>query len=165
MKNLYIDFDGVILDTITPLYNALELAGIDKYDEVNSRNFYREINWDKLLDETPILNDSIECIKKIMASPKYDVAILTHVNSTREAVSKINYLHRYFDDITIIIVPKETSKTSVVHVKDAILVDDYAGNLREWEEKGGLPIRFNTELESKGYVVINKLDELLTMDL
>jgi hypothetical protein len=165
MKNLYIDFDGVIVDTITPLYAALELEGIDKLDEIHSREFYRRFDWHKLLIETPPLNDSIECIKKLMNSDKYDVAILTHVNSTKEAIEKIDFLHRYFDDISIVIVPREASKTSVVHVKGAILVDDYSGNLDDWQSKGGIPIRFNQELEAHGYPVINKLDQLLSMDL
>ena len=30
MKNLYIDFDGVILDTIPPLYEYLESLNIEK---------------------------------------------------------------------------------------------------------------------------------------
>ena len=165
MKNLYIDFDGVIVDTITPLYAALELEGIDKFDETKSREFYRHFDWHKLLTETPPLNDSIECIKKLMNSDKYDVAILTHVNSTKEAIEKIDFLHRYFDDISIVIVPREASKTSVVHVKGAILVDDYSGNLKDRQDKGGIPVRFNQELESHGYPVVNKLDQLLDIDL
>ena len=42
-------------------------------------------------------------------------------------------------------VPKEISKTLVVHSKDAILVDDYSGNLREWEKNGGISVRFSKE--------------------
>lgn len=37
--------------------------------------------------------------------------------------------------MTVIICPKEISKTKMVHTEGAILVDDYAGNLREWEKK------------------------------
>ena len=164
MKNLYIDFDGVIVDTITPLYAALELDGIDKCDKDNCLSFYRNFDWHKLLNGIEPLNDSIECIKKLIKSDKYNVAVLTHVNSTKEAMEKINYLHRFFDDITIVVVPREASKTSVVHVEGAILVDDYSGNLEDWQSKGGIPVRFNQELESHGYTVINKLDQLLNMN-
>ena len=34
----------------------------------------------------------------------------------------------------------------------------------KWVNAGGIGVRFNTELESKGFKVINKLDQLLTMD-
>ena len=42
-------------------------------------------------------------------------------------------------------------------------IDDYAGNLREWEANGGIAIRFSKELESHGFKVINRLDTLLDM--
>ena len=60
-------------------------------------------------------------------------------------------------------VPKEISKTKVVHSEGAILVDDYSGNLKEWEENGGIAVRFSKELESHGYKVLNHLDELINM--
>ena len=60
-------------------------------------------------------------------------------------------------------VPKEISKTKVVHSEGAILVDDYSGNLKEWEENGGIAVRFSKELESLGYRVINRLDSLIDM--
>ena len=63
----------------------------------------------------------------------------------------------------LIMVPKEISKTKVVHSEGAILVDDYSGNLKEWEENGGIAIRFSKDLESLGYRVINRLDQLIDM--
>ena len=57
--------------------------------------------------------------------------------------------------------PKELSKPKMVHSKGAILVDDFSGNLKEWEETGGIAVRFSKELESHGYTVINRLDMLL----
>ena len=60
-------------------------------------------------------------------------------------------------------VPKEISKTKVVHSEGAILVDDYSGNLKEWEENGGISVRFSKDLESQGYKVINRLDNLINM--
>ncbi len=51
----------------------------------------------------------------------------------------------------------------MVHCEGAILVDDYSGNLKEWEENGGISVRFSKELESHGYRVLNHLDELINM--
>ena len=53
--------------------------------------------------------------------------------------------------------------TKMVHSKDSILIDDYSGNLREWEKEGGISVRFSLELESKGFKVIDRLDQIIDM--
>ena len=65
MKNLYIDFDGVILDTITYLYRDLEESGKNYTDE-EKKNFYINYNWENVIKDELIINDSINCIKKII---------------------------------------------------------------------------------------------------
>ncbi|MCI5734245.1 MAG: hypothetical protein MR297_03610, partial [Tenericutes bacterium] len=84
-------------------------------------------------------------------------------NSIKEAVLKINYLRKYFKDITIIPCPKEISKTKMIHTKDAILIDDYSGNLREWKKEGGIPIKFSLGVEPNEFIVIKKLDEIIDL--
>lgn len=165
MKNLYIDFDGVILDTIKVTYELLKKEGIDKKDEPNVIRFYSRLDWKDLLLTTPIINDAHITIQKVIDSGRFNVTILTHVVSLDEAVEKVKYIRKYFKDITVIPVPKAISKTKMVHTKDAILIDDYAKNLVEWEEEGGIGILFSTELEEKGYPVINYLDQILDMNL
>lgn len=159
MKRLFIDFDGVILDTISILY---EEAKRQEYELVDSE-FYKNFNFKCILKDKYIINDSINCIQKLIDSNKFEVSILTHCNSIREASDKVKYIRKHFKDITVIICPKDISKTKIVHTKDAILVDDYAGNLREWESEGGIPVRFSTKLNGKGFKVINKLDSLIDM--
>ena len=39
MRRLYIDFDGVVMDTIPPLYAALEKSKVDVYEEIQRRDF------------------------------------------------------------------------------------------------------------------------------
>lgn len=163
MRRLYIDFDGVIMDTIPPLYAALEASGVDVTKEEERRRFFSTYDFDMIVNDDFILNDSITCIDNLIESKKFEISILTHINSLAEGVAKTEYLRKYFDGITIILVPKEISKTKMVHSSGAILVDDYSGNLKEWEENGGISVRFSKELESHGYKVINKLDELINM--
>lgn len=158
--NLYIDFDGVILDTLTPLSKEKEQNNISPEEE---RKFYANYPWEKLLIDENIINDAIEDINKIIASNKFNLAILTHVNSLNEATLKIKYIRKYFKDITIIPCPKEISKTKMIHTKGAILVDDYAGNLREWEKEEGIPVRFSLKGNGKGYKVVKELKELIEM--
>ena len=157
-KNLYIDFDGVILDTITPLYDDYHKQNISKE---KAKEFYINYPWKNIIDDKYIINDSINDIYKIIDSKKYNLAILTHVNSINEAVLKIKYLRKYFKDITIIPCPKEISKTKMIHTKDSILIDDYAGNLREWKAEGGIGVRFNQEGNGKGFLTIKNLREII----
>lgn len=161
MKNLYIDFDGVIMNTIDITYNDMVKKGINQDSQEDVRNYYANLNWSRLLKEAEVINDGINAINNIIACNKYNVSILSHVNSLHEAVEKIKFLRKYFKDMTIIPVPRELSKTEMVHVHDSILIDDYAGNLDEWKNKGGISIRFNRELKGKGFPVIDKLDQIL----
>lgn len=165
-KNLYIDFDGVVLDTIDVLYKEMEELrekGIALETEEEKRNFFKNYNWHNLINDNLIINDSINCIQKIIDTDRFNINILTHVISLEEAVAKVKYIRRHLKNITIIPVPKQISKTKMVHTKDAILVDDYSGNLREWEKEGGIPVRFSKKRNGKGFKVINKLDELIEM--
>lgn len=159
MKRLFIDFDGVILDTIPLLY---EEAKRQEY-ELNDSEFYKNFNFKCILKDEYIINDAINAIHRLIKSNLFEVSILTHVNSIREASDKVKYIRTHFKDITVIICPKDISKTKMVHSEGAILVDDYAGNLREWESEGGIPVRFSRTLNGKGFKVIDSLDNLIEM--
>ena len=164
MKNLYIDFDGVILDTIPPLYSYLDSLGIDKtISTPEVRDAIKNFDFKKIIKDDYILNDSINCINMLIKSKRFNISILTHINSLDEGIVKTKYIRKHFKDITMILVPKTISKTDMIHTKDSILVDDYAGNLRQWEASGGIGVRFNNKLNGKGFKVIDKLDQLLEL--
>lgn len=163
MKQLYIDFDGVILDTMTKSYDELKKENIDIKDQEKVMEFFRNTDWKKLIDETEQINDSINEIKKICASKKFNVYILTHVNSTNEMIAKIKYLHKNLPQVTIVSVPKEIPKTEVVNPSAAILIDDYSGNIKEWQKKLGIGIKFVKELEGSDYPEITHLSEVIDM--
>ena len=147
MKQLYIDFDGVILDTMTKSYEELNKRGIDLKNQEKVMAFFSSINE----------------IKKICASKKFNVYILTHINSTNEMVEKIKYLHKNLPQVTIVSVPKEIPKTEVVNASAAILIDDYSGNIKEWQKKLGIGIKFVKELEGSDYPEITHLSEVIDM--
>lgn len=160
MKNLYIDFDGVILDTIRLSYDTMKELNIDPSSE-EGNEFYKNLDWKTFIASAPQINDSFACIEKIIESKRFHVAILTHVISLGEAVEKVHYIRKYLKDITIIPVPKQVSKTKMVPVKDAILIDDYTENLRQWKEAGGIGVRFSMNLNGKGFPAIDRLDQIL----
>lgn len=165
MKNIYIDFDGVIMDTNRVTYDMLDRLEVDKTDSEKMSEFYSNLNWKKVLTLTPIINDAFGCMKKLYSSGRFDLAILTHVNSLDEAIAKINFIRKYMKDVTIIPVPRELSKTKMCSTKDSILIDDYSGNLMEWEKAGGKGIQFSTNLKKdKGFPVIDRLDSILDME-
>ena len=164
MKNLYIDFDGVILDTITPVYNLAKKLNLDVKTQTKEVGLlYSKIDWETLIDESPALSDSINNIKKLKDSKKFNISILTHVNSLKEAAAKIRFINNLFDDLTIIPVPKSCSKTMMTQTKGAILVDDFSGNLKEWKESGGIAVKFVREIENGKYPEITSLEELIDM--
>lgn len=164
MKNLYIDFDGVILDTITPVYNLAKKLNLDVKTQTKEIGLlYSKIDWETLIEESEELSDSLKSIKELRDSKKFNISILTHINSLKEAKAKIEFINNLFEDLTIIPVPKSVSKTKMTQTKDAILVDDYSGNLREWEKEGGIGVKFSKDEKDEHFKTINKLNELMEL--
>ena len=164
MKNLYIDFDGVILNTIDVTYRLLEEENIDLKDIEKVQNFYKTLDWKNLLSITPEINNAFNCIQELLDSKKYNISILTHVNSMDEIIEKVKFIRKHTDHLTIIPVPKPLSKTKMVRAKDAILVDDYTKNLKEWEKEGGIGIKFTQKTKESEFITINCLNQLLEME-
>lgn len=163
MKNLYIDFDGVIMDTINKAYQMMDDENINRTNIEDVSNFFKNLEWNKLLNETDEINGAINKVKKLNDSNKFNVAILTHVNSLNEAIEKVKFIRKFYNDITVIPVPKEISKTKMVRTKDAILVDDYTSNLVEWKSEGGIGIKFSVKPKQSKFIVIDDLDKLFTI--
>ena len=78
-------------------------------------------------------------------------------------VEKIKYLHKKLPQVTIVSVPKEVPKTEVVNPTSAILIDDYSGNVKQWQKKLGIGIKFVKEKENGDYPEITHLSEVIEM--
>ena len=70
MKNLYIDFDGVISDTIEVTYEMMNKQKIDRKNLDSVMLFYQNLDWEDLLNKTPLINDSMHKIAKIINNIK-----------------------------------------------------------------------------------------------
>ena len=162
MKDLYIDFDGVIYNSIEVSYKMAEDEKISK-DYESYYQFFKNLDWCEVLEKSSEINDAFNCIRKIIDSGKFKVFILTHVVSMKEAMVKIDLIRKNLEDVIIIPVPKKVSKNKMVKVKEAILIDDYPENLREWAMDGGYAIRFDLDMGGKGFPVIDRLDEVIEM--
>lgn len=159
MKKIYLDCDGVILDTINKSYIMLKEEGITTEEEVTK--FYSNINWEKLIIESGPINDSINKIKEL--NKYFEIEILTHVNTEYEASVKRKYFVKELPGINVIAVPKTIKKADYVNATNAVLVDDYIPNLNYWKEKGGIPIKFSSSGKECSYITITDLSELINI--
>lgn len=159
MKKLYLDCDGVILDTINKSYQMLKEEGITGETEV--RKFYSNINWEKLIEDSGEINNGVSKIKEL--TKYFDVEILTHVNSENEAKVKVEYFAKVLPGIKVITVPKEINKADYVEPTNCILVDDFAPNLDYWQKKSGIPVKFSDSGKEYDYLAISDLLELINL--
>ena len=130
---IYIDFDGVILDTDTTIDNVIKDSNIEK------KEYIRICNWDNLLNNTNVINNSLDYLRK----SKLDINLLSKISTLEEGTAKIKYLRNNSIDINIHLVPNKISKSDMVNPKGNILIDDKVYNLDEWSSKGGISIFFN----------------------
>lgn len=153
---LYLDCDGVILNTINTSYRILTEKGIK--GEENVQAFYANLDWYNFILESGQINESISKIRNLLSL--YDISILTHVVSENEAASKRKYFNEVLPGIEVITVPKTIEKADYVDATDAILVDDFTHNLDYWYQKGGIAIKFSDSDKPSKYPTISDLSEL-----
>ena len=63
--DLYLDFDGVLLDTINVSYKMMEELGIDLKDRTKVTEFYKNLDWVNLLNISEELAKSFYYINEI----------------------------------------------------------------------------------------------------
>lgn len=129
---IYLDFDGVILDTDSVL--DLECVG-------DRREFVRNYDWSKLMRDDLIINNSLDFIK----DSKYDIHLLSKISSMCEGRSKIKYLRDKGVNVDINLVPTLINKCDVVSACGNVLIDDKLSNLDSWSNMGGISIFFNKD--------------------
>ncbi len=158
-KKIYIDFDGVILDTISESYKWLAEKNIDYKDIEKTKKFFRELNWEVLINRSSPINNSLEDIRLLMKNG-YDVNILTHVQTEAEIEAKNIFISEFIGSITTHYCPKHIEKCDFVDPTNSFLIDDFSKNLLHWEDKGGISIKFAINEEDDKYRVIDKLSKI-----
>lgn len=166
MIKIYIDFDGVILDTWDVIFKEyMKLYDTDILEEDKIKNLMLNIGWENILLNSKQINDSIKKIKDI--SKDYEVYILTKINSQEEQNAKKQYLLKHNIN-NFYFVPYEHSKTQYVNAENNILIDDDIKNLDDWIMHGGKSIFFNKDLsnydsygnKNNNYIIINDLSKI-----
>lgn len=159
MQKLYLDCDGVILDTINYTYQIIRENNIPS-SEIN--NFFHNLSWEDLIESAGQIDNSIAKIKKLCEY--FDVEILTHVNSENEIKAKLKYFNNVLPEVKVNVVPKIIKKGDAVKPNGAILVDDFLPNLEYWDELGGISVKFSDSDKDCKYIKIKDLLELLDLD-
>lgn len=157
MKDLYIDFDGVIKDTIKVSYKMMEDEKIDLRDRPKVIEFYKQLDWEYLLKISDEIKNAYYFINKISEEGTFNPKILTTVNSLNEIKAKLSDIKKNCKNITLVSVPSGIEKSVLVNPKNSILVDDYRGNLISWQNSGGIPVKFANEISSE-FITINTLE-------
>ena len=129
---IFIDFDGVILDTEKLLFEEWRKnPNRHLLPEIEKIKYIQNSNWNYILNNSEIINDSIYYLKQM--NPKTSF-ILTKIHSlSNEGVEKVKWIKSHRIKQNIILVPHIVKKTDMVDVNGNILVDDSLKNLREWE--------------------------------
>lgn len=163
MKRLYIDYDGVIRDTMTVSYEMMRNKNIDISNRSVVINFFENIDWENLINISIELNRAYYYINKLIEEGNFDVSILTKINSLKEMSAKIYDIRKYAKDAKIICVPNNINKNDAVNANGAILIDDYSGNLKSWEDSGGIAVKYSNKLD-KNYLTIDSLKVFISDD-
>lgn len=134
---VFLDFDGVLLDTESAIDK--EYAGVG-----NRHDFVKNYDWFKLMRDELIINNAFDYIKRSI----YDVSLLSKISSICEGQAKIRYLREKNVCIDINLVPTLIDKCDVVSANGNVLIDDKVSNLDKWSEHGGISIFFNKDLKN-----------------
>ena len=174
MRNLYIDCDGVIFDTIKVAFREMKELNVNLADEFEITNYFKNVDWNYLIDKGGILNDSIEKIKLLDESNEFDsVKIATHRCSYDEGIVKTKRFSELIPNIKIITIPRKINKHHALPAYNHILIDDSKTKVREWIENGGIGIVFNPnvdhliypyELNDNPYFITNDILDALVVN-
>mgnify|MGYP004558142279 CR=1 FL=1 len=162
-RDIYIDYDGVIRGTMSIAYEMMAKQNIDLNDRKKVIDFFEKLDWYYLISISIELNRAYYYINQIIKENKYNVSILTKINSLNEMSAKI-FDVRKNSNVKTICVPNNIDKTDAVNPNGNILIDDFAGNLLNWKEKGGISVKF-TDNEDDRFLCTQSLDICLQDNL
>lgn len=174
---LYIDCDGVIYDTIKVGFKDMEQSGIDLTNVGEIDKFFKQCDWNDLINRAGEINDSIYKILKLKESNRFkDVSIATHHCSYQEAVTKLIKFYEDFNSktnnsvkvqgsynvnipnknkydlkINVYNIPRKIKKNHVLLANNNILVDDAKEKIIDWVNDGGIGVLFNTNVDELIY--------------
>ena len=174
MRSLYIDFDGVLFDTITYAFLEMKKIGVDLSNDDAITAYFAKANWQELINQGGILNDSIKKIELLMESNEFErVEVATHRCSYIEGVIKTNDLKTRIPNLKVTTIPRKIHKHFALKSHDNILIDDAKKKVIDWIDDGGIGILFDQkvnhliypyEFEDNPYYITNDLLDALVVN-
>ena len=141
---IYIDFDGVILDTEDILFHEWR-KNPDRHllGEGAKIKYIQNRNWEEIINTSPVINDAIYHLKHMDPN---NSAILTKIHSlNNEGLAKLKWAKDNNIKQEVKLVYYKHKKTDIVNPITNILIDDCLKNLDDWKLKGGIPIFFDKD--------------------
>ena len=166
---IYIDFDGVILDTELLLFEEWR-KNPDRFSlpESVKIEYMNNSNWKYIIENSEVISDSIYYLKH---SDPTKTCILTKIHSMEnEGRAKLDWKKKNNIKQPMILVPYYCKKSEVVDPRGNILIDDCLRNLDDWIEQGGLGIFFDMDDDNydswqqpniKQYKKVNNLKSII----
>ena len=168
---IYIDFDGVILDTEDLMFeewrknpNRHSLPETDKIE------YLKNVDWNYVLKNAKPINNSIKYLK--LMDPK-NTFILTKIHSLEEGKEKIKWIKENNIKLQVILVPYYLKKVDVVDPSNNILIEDCLKTLQEWESNKGKVVFFDKDNDNfdswhdenlNNYERIDNLSKIINMN-
>ena len=159
---LYLDCDGVILDTIDTAYRLMKEEGLDITNGEEVDNFFINTDWNVLIFEAGIINNAISKIKRIIENNIFSkVVILTKTsgNVDEEKIKRILF-GKLLPSVEVITVNINDNKDEIVNPVNHILVEDSVKNAIRWTNAGGVSVYFVKDKSDYEKDVINNLSDI-----
>ena len=153
MKKLFLDLDGVLIDTNKYIQEMINDSEVDTTTKDSYIKLCKSFPWRYFLKNCDEINNSFEIIFEL--NKVYDLTIITHFYSLNEEELKIDYITTNFKGIKYITVPFNKKKNDVVSAKDCILVDDYYVNIENWNSSGGIGLYFSNSINNNCLTIDN----------
>lgn len=164
---IYIDFDGVILDSEERMLERKYNAGFHNHNDENEFDKYFEYTnshpeeWDCIIKKASPINDSVEIIKEL-ESMKKRIAILTKIHTLYEMKVKIEDLRNNRKiSCPVLFVPPGVKKYNVVVPNGQLLIDDSQKNIKLWISNGGEGFIFDRTITENTNGKVRSLEFLL----
>ena len=164
-RNLYIDCDGVIFDTIIVAFSDMELLGIDTKDDLMITKYFQNIDWINLINRSGQINDSCKKIIELANSNIFNnVAVATHHCSYNEGKMKKIKFNELLPNIQVFNIPKKIEKHFALKANKNILVDDSLKKINGWINAEGYGVLFKKDVDTLIYPT-NDAPYFITNDL
>ena len=175
MRNLYIDCDGVIFDTVKLAFAEMKKLNVDISNDDAITDYFKKVDWSYLINKSGPINNSIEKIKELIESQEFEsVQVATHRCSFPEGAIKEKEFKLLIPNLKIVTIPKKIEKHHALNARENILIDDAKSKVINWINDGGIGILFSqkvdhliypNEFDNPYYITNDLLDALVINNL